>query len=144
MNPLRRMGVAVLSLIAGLSAVYLHLYKLGKVGHLTCSTGGCERAMFSRWGWFLGVDVALVGILGYSLLLATSLASLQPRWQASRTPVLATLGLAVIGFMFTLRLKFAEFVILRTFCPWCAISAVSITVITILSLLEYRAVRRAA
>jgi uncharacterized membrane protein len=138
------MGVAVLSLVAGLSAVYLHLYKLGKVGHLTCSTGGCERAMFSPWGWFLGVDVALVGIIGYALLLATSLVSLQPRWQASGQPVQALLGLAVIGFLFTLRLKFAEFVILRTFCPWCAISAVSITAITILSALEYRAIRRAA
>jgi uncharacterized membrane protein len=135
------MAIAMLSLVAGLSAVYLHLYKIGIIGNLSCSTGGCERAMFSRWGWFLGVDVALVGVIGYSLLLAVSLASLRPRWQGSRWPVIGLLFLAVLGFTFTLRLKYAEFVILRTFCPWCAISAVSITAITILAVVEFRSLR---
>ena len=134
----RRMAIAVLSLITGLVALYLHLFKLGVVGNLSCSTGGCERAMFSRWGWFLGVDVALIGVIGYSLLLVTSLASLQPRWQAARWPVATLLVLALIGFVFTLRLKYGEFVVLHTFCPWCAISAVAITIITILAVIEWR------
>jgi uncharacterized membrane protein len=134
----RRMAIALLSLVAGLSAAYLHLYKLGIVGHLSCTSGGCERAMFSRWGWFLGVDVALVGVIGYTLLLASSLASLQPGWLGARWP---TLILAVLGFLFTLRLKYAEFAILRTFCPWCAISAVAITTITVLALLDCRGPR---
>jgi uncharacterized membrane protein len=135
---IRRMAIAVLSLITGLVALYLHLFKLGVVGNLSCSTGGCERAMFSRWGWFLGVDVALIGVIGYSLLLVTSLASLQPRWQAARWPVATLLVLALIGFVFTLRLKYGEFVVLHTFCPWCAISAVAITIITILAVIEWR------
>ncbi|HTS90206.1 MAG TPA: vitamin K epoxide reductase family protein [Gemmatimonadales bacterium] len=132
------MSVAMLSLIAGLSAVYLHLYKLGRIGPLSCSSGGCERAMFSRWGWFFGFDVATIGMLGYALLLATSLISLRPRWQDSSGPVNATLFLALSGFVFTLRLKIAEFVILRTFCPWCAISAICITVITLLAFFDWR------
>ena len=137
----RRMAIALLSLIAGLSAVHLHLYKLGLIGTLSCSTGGCERAMFSRWGWFMGVDVALVGVVGYALLLGSSVVSLQARWMGARWPMLATLSLAVLGFLFTLRLKYAEFVILRTFCPWCAISAVSITTITVLAVLDCRGER---
>lgn len=140
---MRRMAIAVLSLVTGLVALYLHLYKLGVVGNLQCSTGGCERAMFSPWGWFLGVDVALIGVIGYSLLLVTSLVSIQPRWQGHRWPVGLLLVLALIGFVFTLRLKYGEFIVLRTFCPWCAISAVAITVITILSTLEWRTVRKA-
>jgi uncharacterized membrane protein len=141
---LRRMAIAVLSLVTGLVALYLHLYKLGLVGTLNCSSEGCSRAMFSRWGWFLGVDVALIGVIGYSLLLGTSLASLQPRWQQDRWPVATLLGLAAIGFVFTLRLKYAEFIVLRTFCPWCAISAVAITIITILAAMEWRRVSQAA
>jgi uncharacterized membrane protein len=137
----RRMAIALLSLVAGLSAVYLHLYKLGVIGNLSCSTGGCERAMYSRWGWFLGVDVALIGAVGYALLLATSLVSLQLKLQSARWPVWALLILAVGGFLFTLRLKYAEFVILHTFCPWCAISAVSITAITVLAVIEVVRVR---
>ena len=134
----RRMTIALLSLIAGLSAVYLHLYKLGVIGNLTCSSGGCDRAMYSQWGWFFGVDVALIGAIGYALLLGVSLASLQPRWQHARWPVMTLLVLAVIGFCFTLRLKYGEFIVLRTFCPWCAISALSITAITILAVIEWR------
>lgn len=138
MNLGRRMAIALLSLVAGLSAVYLHLYKLGLVGDLSCTSGGCDRAMYSSWGWFFGVDVALVGIVGYALLLGTSLLSLQPRWHHARWPVVALLVLASLGFCFTLRLKYGEFLVLRTFCPWCAISAVSITTILVLSVIEYR------
>ncbi len=133
-----RMAIALLSLVAGISAVYLHLYKVGLAGVLTCSTGGCDRAMFSRWGWFLGVDVALVGIIGYSLLLGTAILGLQPRWQARRFPALSLLFLAALGFTFTLRLKYGEFVVLKTFCPWCAISAVCITAIMVLAVLQWR------
>ena len=97
--------------------------------------------MFSRWGWFMGVDVALVGVVGYTLLLGSSLASLQARWLGARWPIWATLIFAVLGFLFTLRLKYAEFVVLRTFCPWCAISAVSITTITVLAVQDCRGAR---
>ncbi|HMV33165.1 MAG TPA: vitamin K epoxide reductase family protein, partial [Gemmatimonadales bacterium] len=51
------------------------------------------------------------------------------------------LVLAVLGFTFTLRLKYGEFIVLRTFCPWCAISAVSITVILVLSVIIFREAR---
>lgn len=139
---IRRMAIALLSLVTGLVALYLHLYKAGVVGNLSCSTGGCEVAMFSQYGWFLGVDVALIGVIGYTLLLVTSLASVQPRWQDARWSVGLLLVLAIIGFVFTLRLKYGEFVVLHTFCPWCAISAVAITVITVLAFLEWRSVTR--
>ncbi|MDX2119602.1 MAG: vitamin K epoxide reductase family protein [Gemmatimonadota bacterium] len=138
-----RMAIATLSLIAGTSAVYLHMYKLGLVGTLSCASGdGCNRAMFSRWGWFLGVDVALIGVIGYALLLTASILSLQPRWQAARWPAALLLTLSGLGFLFTLRLKYGEFVVLRTFCPWCAISAVSITLITGLSIYLWREATR--
>ena len=133
------MVVALLSVVAGYSALYLHLYKLGKVGSLSCSSGGCDRAIFSRYGWFLGVDVALIGLIGYILILTATLVSLQPALAARRWPLGLLFGLALGGFLFTLRLKYGEFIILQTFCPWCAISAVSITIITVLSWMEWRA-----
>lgn len=140
----RRMTIAFLSLIAGMSALYLHLYKLGVVGDLSCSTGGCDRAMYSVWGWFFGIDVALIGLVGYILILMTSLLSLQDRFKDARWPVTTLLILALGGFLFTLRLKYGEFIVLHTFCPWCAISATCITIITILSVLEYRRTGRAS
>jgi uncharacterized membrane protein len=144
MNPIRRMVIAVISLVAGMVALYLHLYKLGLTGDLSCSSGGCAKAIFSTWGSFLGVDVGLIGAVGYALLLLTSIASLQPRLQRERWPVAVLVVLAALGFIFTLRLKYGEFVVLQTFCPWCAVSAVCITVIFVLALIEWRRTRPGA
>jgi uncharacterized membrane protein len=47
------------------------------------------------------------------------------------------------AFLFTLRLKYAEFIILKGFCPWCAVSAVSITVLTALMFVEWKRVTAA-
>jgi uncharacterized membrane protein len=138
------MTIAVISLVAGMVALYLHLYKLGLVGDLSCSTGGCAKAIFSTWGSFLGIDVGLIGTIGYTLILATAIASIQPKLQHKRWPVSLLALLATLGFLFTLRLKYGEFVVLQTFCPWCAISAVSITVIFILALIEWRRTRPGA
>jgi uncharacterized membrane protein len=132
------MAIAFLSLLALLLAGYLHLYKVGMVGGLACTSGGCDAVMFSRWGSFLGLDVSLIGAIGYGLILLTSLASMQPRWQSARWPVVTLLILSVGGFLFTLRLKYGEFVVLRTFCQWCAISAAIITVILLLAVIEWR------
>ena len=138
MSQMRRMAIATISLIAGMVAFYLHLYKLGLAGNLSCKSGGCAKAIFSTWGSFLGVDVGLIGAVGYALILATSIISLQPKFERERWPVSLLAFLATLGFLFTLRLKYGEFVVLRTFCQWCAISAVSITIIFVLALIEWR------
>ena len=139
-----RMTIALASLISGLVALYLHLWKLGLAGTLKCTGNhGCEIAQFSSYGWFLGVDVALIGTVGYALLLVVSLLGTTPRWEDRPWPTLVLLALIVPALAFTIRLKYGEFVVLKTFCPWCAISAVSITLCTILVLLDWRRLRRA-
>ena len=145
-NPLRyRMAIALLALVAGLVALYLHLWKAGYTGPLTCTGNrGCEIAMMSRWGWFLGVDVALIGAVGYTLVLGAALWGLSPA-QASRAgPTLLLLGLIVPAVLFTIRLKYGEWVVLKTFCPWCFESTVTIVLCLVLALLDYRRVRRPA
>lgn len=116
------------ALIAGMVALYLHLWKLGLMGALACTAGhGCEIVQLSQWGWFLGVDVALIGTIGYTLILITAMIGIQP--ERSHDPRITRILMLLIipAFIFTLRLKYYEFVVMRTFCPWCAISAVTIT-----------------
>lgn len=138
-----RHWIAVTALISGLVALYLHLWKLGLTGPLVCSANhGCEIAQMSQWGWFLGVDVALVGTVGYALILATAIVGIQPRWVNDIRITRLLMVLIFPAIIFTLRLKYAEFVILKTFCPWCAISAVTITTHGIAVLLDRRRVRR--
>lgn len=142
-NPLRfRMAIAFLALVAALIAFYLYLWKAGLAGTLTCTANrGCETAMYSQWGWFLGIDVALIGAIGYLLILGAALWGLHPDRAHSRAPTLLLLALIVPGVLFTIRLKYAEWGVLRTFCPWCFESTVTIVLCTILVLLDYRRVR---
>ena len=145
-NPLRyRMAIAVLALAAALVALYLHLWKLGLVGTLTCTANrGCEVAMTSSWSWFLGVDVALIGAVGYAVILGVSLWGAQPGRELSATPALILLALIVPAVLFTIRLKYAEWFVLKTFCPWCLESTVTIVACLVLALLDLHRVRQAS
>jgi uncharacterized membrane protein len=135
------MAIAILALVAGLVALYLHLWKLGLAGQLTCTAGqGCQVAMTSGWSWFWGVDVALIGAVGYGLILGVALWGVQPGRAASRTPTLLLLGLIVPAVLFTVWLKYAEWVVLKTFCPWCFQSTVTIVLCLTLALLDLRRV----
>ncbi|HLV27123.1 MAG TPA: vitamin K epoxide reductase family protein [Gemmatimonadales bacterium] len=139
-----RMAIAATSLVSGLVALYLHLWKMGRVGELSCGGGiGCMVAQFSSYGWFLGVDVALVGTVGYALIFIVAMIGVQSRFESATWPTMLLILLSVGGFLFTLRLKYGEFIVLKTFCPWCAISAVAITLCTVFALLDWRRLRQA-
>jgi uncharacterized membrane protein len=137
------MAIALASLFSGVVALYLHLWKLGLVGSLACTgSGGCEFVQGSRYGWFLGVDVALIGTVGYAILFVAAMISTMPKYEDARW---ANTMLQVIiwpAVLFTVRLKYAEFFILKSFCPWCAISATVITVCAILVVLDRRRIVR--
>ena len=130
------------ALIAGMVALYLHLWKLGLMGALACTAGhGCEIVQLSQWGWFLGVDVALIGTIGYTLILITTMVGIQPG-RINDPRITRILMLLIIpAFIFTLRLKYYEFVVMRTFCPWCAISTVTITTHLIAVMVDRKRIR---
>jgi len=137
------MAIALLALAAGLVALYLHLWKLGLVGTLTCTDNrGCEVAMTSSWSWFLGVDVALIGAVGYGLILGVALWGAHPSRAASNLPSLLLLALVVPAVLFTIRLKYVEWFVLKTFCPWCFESTVTIVACLALACLDLHRVRR--
>ena len=123
-----RHWIALTALISGLVAVYLHLWKIGDMGPLVCNAQhSCEIVMTSQWGRFLGVDVALIGAVGYTMILIVALAGLQAAHLYSRT-ITAVLTVLIVGaFLFTVRLKYYEWFVMHAFCKWCAISAVTIT-----------------
>jgi uncharacterized membrane protein len=137
-----RQLIALIAMVNAFVATYLHLWKIGKAGALACGGGGgCHVVQFSQWSWFLGVDVALIGAIGYTLILVTAIVGSTASREDSRGPALVLAALVYPAILFTVRLKYAEFFILRTFCPWCAISAVSITLLGIIVALELRRTR---
>lgn len=139
-----RKFIAVVALVNVMVALYLHLWKLGLTGTLACSgTAGCAYVQGSRYGWFMGVDVALIGTIGYSLVFLAAMIGSLPQYENLMWPNSLLQLLIWPAFIFTLRLKYAEFIVLKGFCPWCAISAVSITLFAALILIDAKR-RRAA
>lgn len=139
------MTIALASLVSGFVALYLHLWKLGLTGTLACSgSGGCEFVQGSKYGWFMGVDVALIGTVGYALLFVAAVISTMPRLEDARWPNTLLQIIIWPAVLFTIRLKYAEFIILKSFCPWCAVSATVITLCAILVVLDRRRMSRVA
>ena len=134
------MTIAMASLLSGIVALYLHMWKLGLTGSLACTgaANGCEYIQGSRYGWFFGVDVALIGTVGYAALFVVAMMSTLPQFEDKRWPNTAMQLLIWPAVLFTLRLKYAEFVVLKGFCPWCTISATIITLCAILVVLDRR------
>ena len=137
-----RMGAALLSLAGIFVAAYLWLYKLGKIGTLTCGTGGCETVQLSPYSRFMGIEVAAIGFAGYLVLLALSLWSLSPGQARSRSLINALAVLSGGAVAFTLYLKYLELFVIKAICRWCVASAVLIVIFFVLTLLERRRLYR--
>jgi uncharacterized membrane protein len=137
-----RMSAALLSLTGFFVSAYLYLYKIGRIGTLACGTGGCETVQQSAWSRFAGMEVSLIGMLGYAGLLAVSLAALQPTLAQRRWPVTLLLMLAAVGVGFTVYLTYLELFVIHAICRWCVGSAAIIISIFVVALLEQRQLSR--
>jgi uncharacterized membrane protein len=140
---IHRMAAALLSLTGLFISAYLYLYKIGKIGSLACGTGGCETVQWSPWSRVAGIEVSLVGLLGYALLLVLCLAALQPSMVHRREPALLLAALSGIAVLFTIYLTYLELFVIHAICRWCVASGVVIVGIFILSLLDLRRLYRA-
>ncbi|HEY5939308.1 MAG TPA: vitamin K epoxide reductase family protein [Gemmatimonadales bacterium] len=136
------MSAALLSLAGLFLSAYLYLYKIGRIGSLACGTGGCETVQLSPWSSIAGVEVALIGVLGYAGLLALTLAALQPGLVGRRWPANLLAALSGVGVLFTVYLTYIELFVIHAICRWCVASAFVILAIFIVALLDLRRLPR--
>ena len=137
-----RQVIAVLALVAGLVALYLALVKRGVFGIPACGPGGgCTTAWFGPYGNFLGVDVALIGAVGYGALTALAIVGTFGRFADDRRLSAVILGGVIAAVIFTWRLKYGEWIVLRVFCLWCAESFLTIHACLVLAWLDWKRVR---
>ena len=136
-----RMGAALLSLSGFFVALYLWLYKQGKIGALACGSGGCESVQLSPWSAVLGVDVALIGMVGYAVLLGIALVGLQPAHAGRRWPAQWIFWLSLGGVLFAVYLTWLEVFVIHAICRWCVASAVIITLTCVAAWLDLRRLR---
>lgn len=135
-----RMGAALMSLLGLFVSAYLYLYKIGRIGTLACGSGGCETVQTSPWSRFLGVEVSLIGLIGYAILFVLALVALQATGPRAWPGRLLT-ALAAGGVLFTAYLTYLELFVIHAICRWCMGSAAIIVTILVLGLLELRRLR---
>jgi uncharacterized membrane protein len=140
---MNRMVIAVLALLGLLVAAYMSAYKLGLIGTLACGVGSCEIVQASRWAVFWGIPVALIGMLGYAVIMGIALLGLQPRWFNSKRLANALFILATAGFVYSMYLTYLEKFVIHAWCLYCIASGVIATLIWIFALAELPRLRRA-
>lgn len=109
-----RAAIAALALIGLGIAVYLTTVHYAHVAPI-CSTGGCETVQKSKYAELAGIPVALLGAIGYVLILATALIR-------GVNAALAGAALALVGVAFSGYLLWAQLGPIDAICQWCLAS----------------------
>ncbi len=121
-------GVATIGLGVASYLTYVH-YAGGPI--LCLKGGGCETVQHSIYSKLAGVPVALIGLIGYIVILASLLA---PDRETTR---LATMAFTVMGFGFSVYLTSRELFSIHAICPWCVSSAVMMTLLACMAVWRF-------
>jgi uncharacterized membrane protein len=120
-----------------ITGVVLAVLGLGVAGYLTyvhyaglepvCNIShGCTKVQSSQYAELAGVPVALLGLIGYAVILA---ALLIPGELARLAAALT----ALVGFGFSAYLTYRELFTINAICQWCVASAILMTGLAIVT-----------
>ena len=113
-----RLAAAALGLAGLAIAIYLTVVHYDHSSPVCVGGGGgCEKVQSSDYAELAGVPVAVLGTIGYALILA----SLLVPGDAGRFAG-ALLGLVGVGF--SIYLTYLELFVIDAICQWCVASAV--------------------
>lgn len=119
--------MAALALVGIGIAAYL-VYSRYTRSALVCTTGGCEQVQSSRYAEVGGLPVAVLGLVGYALILGSTFVS----GEAGRA---AGAALAFGGLAFSLYLLVVQVAVIEAICVWCVASdAVMLSLATLATL----------
>ena len=126
----------ILAVIGLLVSIYMTIYKITSNDSMCVGSGDCKTVNASRYAEVYGIPVAVLGIAGYSAILAVLL--LERRAGSGFVRENGTLlffGLSLTGFLFTLYLIFVEVALIKAYCPFCITSQTAMTLIFIISVI---------
>lgn len=131
-----RLAVAGLSLVgAGIAAYLVFIRYTG--GTLACTTGGCETVQSSEYAEVLGVPVAVIGLAGFLLILASALVP-------GEVGAAAGAALALAGISFSVYLVYVQVALIDAICQWCIASDAVMVPLFAATALRLRAAVRVA
>lgn len=128
-------AIIVLSVIGVSAATYTATLHYKPDGTSFCNLGksfNCDVVNKSAYATILGIPVAFIGILGYIVIVLTSILYLT---EFKNFPVEdPLLIMSILGFGFSMYLTYIEAFVLHTWCVLCMTSATMITAIMVLSI----------
>ena len=121
-----RRAIAFVAAVGIGVATYIAIADSGG-GAPTCVAGGhgCATVAESSYSHIAGINVAVFGIVGYVLLLATAF------W-ANDAARFAGFAFSLGGFGFSVYLTYLEIFKIEAICQWCVASAVLMTILFLL------------
>jgi uncharacterized membrane protein len=128
-----RQAAIVLSIVGLAVAAYLTYVHYEGIKPVCGLGGDCEKVQTSEWAELAGIPVAVLGLVGYALILVSL-------FVRGENGLMAGALLAVTGFGFSLYLTYRELFSIDAICPWCVTSAVLLTLlaaVTVTRLVRY-------
>jgi len=123
-----RLAILALAIVGAAIAAYLTYVHYADVSPI-CTTGGCEKVQRSSYAKLAGVPVALLGLVAYCAIAATTF---------RRGVVAATIGvvLALGGAAFSAYLLWAQLGPIGAICQWCLGNDLVIALVAVLSIVR--------
>lgn len=125
----------ILTIIGLLVSIYMTIYKITSNDSMCIGSGDCKTVNASRYAEVYGIPVALLGVVGYSAILAVLLLERRPGF-VQQNGSLLFFGLSLTGFLFSLYLIFVEVALIKAYCPFCITSQAAMTLIFIISIIR--------
>jgi uncharacterized membrane protein len=125
----------ILTIIGLLVSIYMTIYKITSNDSMCIGSGDCKTVNASRYAEVYGIPVALLGVVGYSAILAVLLLERRPGF-VQQNGSLLFFGLSLTGFLFSLYLIFVEVALIKAYCPFCITSQAAMTLIFIISVIR--------
>jgi uncharacterized membrane protein len=118
-----RTAALVLALIGVGIAAYIAITEANdRAPVCVAGGGGCEEVADSEYSELAGINVAVIGVVGYLILAA---AALVPGDPGRFTALLGSL----FAFGFSAYLTYLELFVIDAVCQWCVASAVTATLL---------------
>jgi uncharacterized membrane protein len=124
----RRLRIAAIALaLIGLGIASYLTYVHYEGLHPVCGLGGdCEKVQTSDYSKLAGVPVALLGLIGYAVILVSL-------FVPGEEALIAAALTALVGFGFSAYLTYRELFTIDAICPWCVASAIVMTLLAIVT-----------
>ncbi|MGA9285725.1 MAG: vitamin K epoxide reductase family protein [Solirubrobacteraceae bacterium] len=126
-----RIAMIVLAVIGLGIASYLTYVHYAGIKPACTAGESCTKVQTSIYSKLAGVPVALMGLIGYIVILGSLLV------RETETSRFATLVFTLAGFGFSAYLTYRELFSIHAVCEWCATSAGIMTILMLMSIWRF-------